>query len=87
MFRSEEVQLIVHQKWLNRLSSVFFMDNRFKVEEMSLMLNVSKRTVERKLHAYGLSQRNCTVITDYQLDEVVSQVCVLPYMWREDDEK
>ncbi len=40
------------------------------------MLNVSKRTVERKLHAYGLSQRNYTVITDSQLDEVVSQVCV-----------
>lgn len=40
----------------------FFVDNCFKVEEMALLLNVSKRTVERKLHAHGLSRRNYTVI-------------------------
>ncbi len=33
------------------------------------MLNCSKRTVERKLHANGLSRKNYTAISDSQLDD------------------
>lgn len=51
----------------------FFVENGFKVEEMSLMLDCSKRSVERKLHAYGLSTRNYTVISDSDLDNIVLQ--------------
>ncbi len=44
----------------------FFIDTGFKVEEMALMLNCSKRTVEHKLHANGLSRRrNYTAISDW----------------------
>ena len=35
---------------------------------MALMLGCSKRTVERRLHAHGLSTRSYTVISDSDLD-------------------
>ena len=54
----------------------FYVDNHFKVEEMALMLNCSKRTVERRLHAHGLSTRKYTNIAETEVDEVVSQICL-----------
>lgn len=57
----------------NQLS--YLIDIGFTVKEMALLLNCSKRTVERKLHAYGLSRRKYTYIIDSQLDEVVAQIC------------
>ena len=43
---------------------------------MALMLGCSKRTVERRLHMYNLSTQRYTVISDYQLDEAVLQICL-----------
>ena len=52
----------------------FFVENGFKVKDIALLLRCSKRTVERRMHTYGLSSRNYTVIGDAELDEIVGGV-------------
>ena len=50
----------------------YLMDCNFTVREISEILNVSKRTVERRLSTYGLTAMNTfTEITNKQLDNVV----------------
>lgn len=71
---SIELQLRHHHEEVEKNQLVFLMDCGFKVEEMALLLSCSKRTVERKLQSHGLSQRNFTLISDNQLDEVVAQI-------------
>ena len=46
----------------------FFVDNGFKVQNMALVLDCSKRTVES---TYNLSTHNHTVISDLELDDLV----------------
>ena len=53
---------------------LFFVENGFKVKDIALLLRCSKRTVERRMHTYGLSSRNYTVIGDAELDEIVGGV-------------
>ena len=54
----------------------FYVDHGFRVQDMALMLGCSKRTVERRLHMYNLSTQTYTVISDYQLDDLVLQICL-----------
>ena len=53
----------------------FFVDNGFKVYDMALMLGCSQRTVEQRLQMYSLSTRNYTMISDFELDEIVLHIC------------
>lgn len=54
----------------------FYVKNGFKVKDMALMLGCSKHTVERRLHVYNLSTQRYSDISEYDLDEVVLQICV-----------
>ncbi len=53
----------------------FFVENNFKVSDMSLLVGCSKRTIEQRLYAHGLSRHNYTVISDDVLDSVVGDLC------------
>lgn len=53
----------------------YLMDCNFTVKEMSEILHVSKRTVERRMSAYNLTGMNrFTEITDEQLDNAVYDI-------------
>ena len=53
----------------------FFVERRFSVSEMASLLNVSPRTVERRLNEFGLSLRNnYSDISDENLDNVVQEI-------------
>uniref|UniRef100_A0A1X7V6L3 Uncharacterized protein n=1 Tax=Amphimedon queenslandica TaxID=400682 RepID=A0A1X7V6L3_AMPQE len=51
----------------------FYIENWFKVKEIAFLLSCSKQTVERWLRAYYLSMRNDTLISDFELNENLSQ--------------
>ncbi|KAJ7352785.1 hypothetical protein OS493_033846 [Desmophyllum pertusum] len=51
----------------------FFIEQGFKVKDISSMLNVSVRTVERRMAAFGLSVSGTySSIEDSQLDEIIT---------------
>ena len=53
----------------------FFLEKKLKVAEIAELFGTSKRTVERKLHEFGLSAANCySALTDHKLDEVISNI-------------
>lgn len=53
----------------------FLVENSFTIDEISLILGCSKRTVERRMQTYRLSTRAYTDVTDVQLDSIVRNVC------------
>ena len=64
-------RLVIEEDYIS-----FFVDDGFKVQDMALMLGCSKQTIERRLHImYNLSTQTYTIISDYQLDEAVLQIC------------
>ena len=52
----------------------YFVDNKFKVKDMALLLGVSKRTIERRLSFYQLSTRCYTIISNQELDNIVQEM-------------
>ena len=49
-------------------------DLGFNTTQMKNLLHVSTRTVERRLALYGISAQSYSMITDADLDEVVSEI-------------
>ena len=49
-------------------------DLRFTVPQISELLHVSTRTIERRLAEYGISVRSFSTITDEELDSVVMDI-------------
>ena len=54
-------------------------DLRFTVPQISELLHVSKRTIERRLAEYGISARSFTTITDQELDSQVRDIKI--FLW------
>lgn len=49
----------------------YFLKNSFKISDMAKMLNISKRTVERRLQQYSLSvSQTYSKLSDAELDEI-----------------
>ena len=46
----------------------------FFVPQMSEMLQISKRTIQRRMTQYGLSSKSWSEISDVELDRIVSGV-------------
>ena len=59
----------------------FLVESSFTVNEISLILGHSKRTVERRMQTYGLSTRAYTDVTDVQLDDTVRNMCSSHPSW------
>ena len=54
---------------------VYFIDHEFSAEDISNMLNVSVRTVQRRFREFGLSIRaSYSVISDSDLDGVIKDI-------------
>ena len=53
----------------------FLIDHRFTVQEIASLLGVGVRTVERRMHEFGLSiGSSYSTITDAELDSVVESI-------------
>lgn len=50
------------------------LDHGFKCDEIASILNVSTRTVYRRLEMYGLTSQNFSDITDDSLDQYVDEI-------------
>ena len=55
----------------------YLVEQGFKVYDISVMFDCSRRTVERKIRESGLSMRNYTPLSDAELDAMVSQITSL----------
>ena len=55
----------------------YLVEQGFKVYDISVMFECSRRTVERKIRESGLSMRNYTPLSDAELDAMVSQITSL----------
>ena len=54
---------------------VFLLEKKFKVDEIAKLFITSKRTVERRMHEFGLSAGNFyTSLSDEQLDAVITGI-------------
>ena len=60
---------------ISREQVEYLMESNFTVKEMSDILGVSKRTVERRMNQYELTNMNrFTAINDERLDAIVSEI-------------
>ena len=59
---------------INEVHFRSLIDLRFTVPQISELLHVSTRTIERRLAEYGISARSFSTITDEELDSVVMEI-------------
>ena len=58
----------------------FLIDQGFKITDISLLFDCSRRTIERRIKDYGLVFRNYSSLSDSELDALVTEVISLfPY--------
>ena len=53
----------------------FYLQHHFKIKDLAIMLGCSKRTIERRMHQYGLSSRaKYSSISDVDLREAIESI-------------